>query len=181
MKTKIIFFTAILLSGVFSAQQMKNYQFGTPFTISFPNGYVKSYDLNDVAAAQFSNSVNDKYSIVIQTEKENLTFFQLAFSTIEEAGEYYSKSIKDGLVDDATLKYIKPKEVKISDYAAAESIVEGSFIDEETSLTTPLFYHITIVETANYYFQIISWSSSEDKNKNLEEFRKIAQSFKEVK
>lgn len=181
MKVKIVFFIAFLLSGILSAQQMNEYQFGAPFTISYPIGYVKSYDLNDVAAAQFSSPINEKYSIVIQTEKDNLTFFQVAFSNLAEAGDYYSKSIKDGLKDDNSLKYTKPKELTINGQNAVESTIEGSFSDDESGFSTELFYHTTIVETAKHYYQIISWCALKDKNNNLEEFRKIAKSFQEIK
>ena len=179
MKSKTLLFVALLLSGIFSAQQMKEYNFGKPFQISYPAGYVKSYDLNDVAAAQFSSPVNEKYSIVIQTEKDHLTFYQLEFSDLVEAGTYYSKTIKDGLNDDASLKYFSPKEIKINGHNAVESTIEGSFTDEESGLTTKLFYNVTIVETNNHYYQIISWCAAKDKKKYEEEFRKIALSFKE--
>ena len=106
MKSKTLLFVAIFLSGIFSAQQMKEYSFGQPFTMSYPAGYVKTYDLNDVAAAQFSSPINEKYSVVIQTEKDNLMFYQVDFSSLKEAGDYYSTSIKNGLIDDASLKYI---------------------------------------------------------------------------
>lgn len=181
MKSKTLLFVAILICSIFSAQQMKEYNFGEPFKISYPAGYVKSYDLNDVAAAQFSSPVNEKYSIVIQTEKDHLTFYQLAFTDLVEAGAYYSKTIKDGLIDDASLKYVSPKEIKVNGHNAVESTVEGSFVDEESGLTTKLFYNVTIVETVTHYYQIISWCAAKDKDKNLAEFRKIASSFKEGK
>lgn len=181
MQSKTILFIAIFFSSIFSAQQMKEYSFGLPFKISYPTGYVKSYDLNDVAAAQFSSPINEKYSVVIQTEKDHLTFFQLAFADLVEAGDYYSKTIKEGLIDDASLKYGSPKEIMINGQNAVESTIEGSFTDGESGLTTKLFYNITIVETPNHYYQIISWCAAKDKNKNLEEFRKIASSFKEGK
>lgn len=179
MNSKTLLVVVILFSGIFSGQQMKEYNFGKPFQISYPAGYVKSYDLNDVAAAQFSSPVNEKYSIVIQTEKDHLTFYQLEFSDLVQAGSYYSKTIKDGLNDDASLKYFSPKEIKINGHNAVESTIEGSFTDEESGLTTKLFYDVTIVETNNHYYQIISWCAAKDKKKYEEEFRKIASSFKE--
>lgn len=181
MKSKMLLFFAILICSIFSAQQMKEYNFGEPFKISYPAGYVKSYDLNDVAAAQFSSPVNEKYSIVIQTEKNHLAFYQLAFTDLVEAGAYYSKTIKDGLIDDASLNYVSPKGIKMNGHNAVESTIEGSFVDEESGLTTKLFYNVTIVETVNHYYQIISWCAAKDKDKNLVEFRKIASSFKEGK
>ena len=88
MKTSTLLFLAVFFSSIFSAQQMKEYKFGTPITMSYPVGYVKVYDLNDVAVAQFTNAVDSKYAIVLQTEKDNLTFVQVEFANIKEAGNY---------------------------------------------------------------------------------------------
>lgn len=181
MKAKLKVLIAIFIGGLFSAQQMNEYQFGMPFTISYPIGYVKMYDLNDVAAAQFSSPVNGKHSMVIQTEKDNLTFFKVGFSNLLEAGDYYSKSIKEVFNDDQFLKYTNPKQLIINGQSAVESTVEGSFSDDESNLFTQLFYHITIVETAKHYYQILSWCALKDKDKNVEEFRKIAKTFRENK
>lgn len=180
MNSRTLLFLAIFLGGMLSAQPLKEYRFGVPFNISYPTNYIKVYDLNDVAAAQFSNVVNDKYSVVIQAERENLTFYQVTFSDIKEAAEFYSKNITAGLVDDITLKKTLPKQMVINNNQASETTIEGKFLDEESKTSTMLFYHITIVETAGYYYQIISWCNLKDKDKNVEEFRKIAKSFKEI-
>lgn len=181
MKKITLLFLLIFLSISFSAQKMTEYTFGTPFTMSFPVGYVKVYDLNDVAAAQFTNAVDDKYAIVVQTEKDNLTFVQVKFANISEAGNFYFKNIKDGLEDDSYKKQSAPKEITINGYKAVESTIEGSIMDDETQTSTQLFYYFAVVETPKNYYQILLWSDLKDKNKNLEEFRKIANTFKEFK
>lgn len=181
MKKFAIFLLLVFFAIPFSAQKMTEYQFGTPFTMSFPVGYVKVYDLNDVAAAQFTNAVENKYAIVVQTEKDNLNFVQIAFANITDAGNFYFKNIKDGLEDDSFKKQSTPKEISINGYKAVESTIEGTLIDDESETSTQLFYYFAVVETTNNYYQILLWSDLKNKNKNVEEFRKIANTFKEVK
>ncbi|UFK96990.1 hypothetical protein [Kaistella faecalis] len=179
MKLKLAIIS-VLLFGVFSAQQMKEYKVGTPVKIAVPSNYVKSYNLNDFAIAQFSNAVNEKYVVVIQTEKEHLNSVQVSFADIAEAGNYYVKSLFDGLAENGKKTVSAPKKMKIGNNDAAELLVQGTFIDEEDHTETDLFYHLTVVETPAYYYQIISWSQLKDRNKNLSEFMNIAKSFAEL-
>lgn len=181
MKKFAFLFLILFFADPFSAQKMTEYKFGTPFTMSYPVGYLKVYNLNDVAAAQFTNAVDGKYAIVVQTEKDNLTFVQVAFANISEAGNFYFKNIKDGLEDDSHKKQSVAKEITINGYKAVESTIEGSIMDDETQTSTQLFYYFAVVETSKNYYQILLWSELKDKDKNLEEFRKIANTFKESK
>ena len=181
MKKFTFLFLLFLVSISVSAQKMEEYKFGTPFTMSFPIGYMKVYDLNDVAIAQFTNTIANKYAIVVQTEKDNLTFVQIAFPTIEDAGNYYFKNILDGLEDDSIKKLSAQKIITINGYKAIESVIEGTMIDAETETSTALFYYFAVVETPKNYYQILLWSDLKDKSKNLEEFKKIANTFKESK
>lgn len=181
MKTKLLFLTALFLSLTFSAQQMKEYKFGEPFNISLPANYLKSYDLNDVAVAQFTNAASAKYFVIIMTEKEHLSSVKVAFSDMMEAGEYFGKNILDGLGDDEFAKISTLKTLTINNNPAVEFVVEGTIGDEQTKESTQLFYNATVVETPNAYYQLLSWSSLKDKEKNIEEFRKIAKTFKVAK
>lgn len=178
MKIKFLLLTVILVSALFPAQEIKEYRFGEPFIISLPKNYVKSYDLNDVAVAQFTNAFQEKYFVIIATEREHFEAVKVSFSNIAEAGEYYLNSLKNGLLDDQTLKIIKVQNVKDHNYPAADLTVEGTLYDAETQLSVQLFYHLTVVETPTSYYQLLSWCNLKDKNKNIDEFRKIAKSFK---
>lgn len=170
---------ALFLSAFFSAQQIKDYNFGVPFTISYPAGYMKTYDLNDFAASQFTNAVHSKHSVIIDVEKDNLTFAKVNFVDLQEAGQYYTDMINGGLLEDRYFKNSKVKEFLINGLQAAEVLIDGTMKDEEeTEISVQLFYLLTVVESEDHYFQILSWCNLKDKNKNLEEFRKIAQTFK---
>ena len=179
MKLKLAFIISLLF-GMFSAQQIKEYKFGAPIKISVPSTYVKSYDLNDFAIAQFTNAVNEKYVVVIQTEKDHLTSVQVSFVDTADAGSYYAKSLSDGLSENGKKSVSPPKKVKIGSYEAAELMVQGTMHDEEANTEADLFYHLTVVETPAHYYQIISWSALKDRNKNLNEFMNIANSFAEL-
>lgn len=179
MKLKLTIIS-VLLFGVFSAQQMKEYKVGKPIKIAVPSTYVKSYDLNDFALAQFTNAVNDKYVVIIQTEKEHLTSLQVAFADIAEAGEYYAKSLIDGLAENAKRTVSAPRKLKIDNKDAVELLVQGTLTDVTDQTEADLFYHLTVVETPAHYYQIISWSELKDRNRNLNEFMNIANSFVEL-
>lgn len=58
-------------------------------------------------------------------------------------------------------------------------IFEGDLIDEETKEIVKVNYVFTVVETPDYYYQILSWSPVKLKDKLLPEFRTMANSFKE--
>ena len=177
---KNFFLIASLLFFNFSfAQNLKKYTIGKPIEISLPGNYVKSYDLNEVAIAQFKNPVKDKYVLVIQTEKDHLFSVQISFQNISEACEYYSKSVTNSLDKNEERKEGKISAKKINGFESAERTIEGVFIDEETGEKADLFYLLTVVETPDYYYQILSWSLSKDKKESLEEFQNIVSSFKE--
>lgn len=176
-----LLFTLLLFAVFASAQKMKEYTFGQPFVISYPEEYWKVYDLNEVASAQFSDEAHGKYSVIIQTEKENLSFEKVAYTDILDASTAYSQNLVAGLKQDAALQQTAPKKITIGNYKAAESTVQGNFTVEEGGEVAKLFYYLTVVETPGHYYQLVFWCNLADKAKNEEEFRKIAKSFKEGK
>ena len=160
---------------------MTDYNFGKPFSISYPTDYSKVYDLNEVASAQFSNEQLGKYSIVIQTEKENLKFANVTYTNIVNAGQSFANNLKAGLVDDAYLKLSDTKEITINNYKASESTVQGTYAGGEIGASAELFYYLAVVETQNHYYQILLWCNKSDKDKYVQEFKNIAKTFKESK
>ena len=58
--------------------------------------------------------------------------------------------------------------------------MEAIVFDEALSKDIPTFYLFTVIETAEYYYQILSWTPATNKQKFATEFKNIALSFKEV-
>ena len=181
MKTRTLFLVLVFFTTTAFSQKMTDYSFGKPFTISYPTDYAKVYDLNEVASAQLSSETQGKYSIIIQTEKENLKFAKISYANIIEAGNSFANNLKAGLLDDANLLLSDTKEITINNYKASESTVQGTFSNSEIGSSADLFYYLAVVETQNYFYQLVFWCSEKDKTKNLEEFKKIAKTFKESK
>ena len=69
---KTVFLIALLIFGIFSSQEWKEVTIGSPFKISYPTNYVKTYDLNADASLQIMNAIKEKYTIIIQDDREAL-------------------------------------------------------------------------------------------------------------
>lgn len=169
----------VLLTVSFSFAQTSTIRVGQTFTVDYPNSFVRTYDLNESASLQMINLALGKFSIIIQDEKASLDHFKIKFGNLEEALDFYIKNLVASMEEGSTKKS-GLKTLKINNYNTIEMELEGALKDEETSELSKIFYHFSIVETPNYYYQILSWSSQENKSKYIEEFRKIAGSFKEV-
>ena len=141
---------------------------------------MKTYDLNADASLQIMNAIKEKYTIIIQDDREALKDLKLEFSDSEEALAYYAKNIIEGLKDNDKKKASKIKNFKIGDYNASEMAIEGQTSDDETGELMNIFYFYTVIKTPNNYYQILSWSKLEDRQKYEDEFRDIAKSFKEL-
>ena len=175
-----VFLIALLIFGIFSSQEWKEVTIGSPFKISYPTNYVKTYDLNADASLQIMNAIKEKYTIIIQDDREALKDLKLEFTDSEEALAYYAKNIIEGLKDNDKKKASKIKNFKIGDYNASEMAIEGQTSDDETGELMNIFYFYTVIKTPNNYYQILSWSKLEDRQKYEDEFRDIAKSFKEL-
>mgnify|MGYP003591033411 FL=1 len=173
----IFIFTTLLLTGFVFGQELKPTTAGQKISVSYPSSYVKSWDLHDDAMLQMSNSAAEKYNIIIQDEKAGLQAYQLAFDNMEEAIKFYSKGLVEGLEKSKTSKISTHK---IGNNNIAEMTIEGFNFNEETEEKTKIFYLLTLVETPSYYYQILSWTLWEYKDKYLNEFKNIASTFKEV-
>ncbi|WP_300673221.1 hypothetical protein [Soonwooa sp.] len=177
MKIKLLLSFLILSCLAFG--QSTEIKVGKIFKITYPDSYMRAYDLNNDAASQRSNGAQGKYSIVIQDEKAPLEFFSVKFSTIEETLEFYTKGLLE-LTKENSVKETTPKKFKINNQNAIQKEIEAVIFDEATSKDIPIFYLFTVIETPEYYYQVLSWTPKENKAKFLEEFRNIATSFKEV-
>ena len=176
---KICFLLLLFFVGLVMGQELKQVKVGQAFNISYPSSYSKTYDLNDSACLQLSNLVQEKYFFIIQEEKEILKFLHVEFTNINEALEFYAKGLISNLPDNKNKKVSKIKNFKINGYNAAEISIEGDFVDEETDKTYTLVYNYTLIESQNYYYQILAWSNINKRDAYGDEFKKMINSFKE--
>lgn len=177
MKIKLLL--SFLILSCFAFGQSTEFKVGKVFKITYPDSYMKAYDLNNDAASQRSNGAQSKYSIVIQDEKASLDFFKVKFSTIDEALDFYTKGLLE-FAKENSIKETTPKKFKINNQNAIQKEIEAIVFDEALSKDISIFYLFTVIETPEYYYQVLSWTPKENKVKFLEEFRNIATSLKEA-
>ena len=174
---KIILLFGIVLGTVAFGQSTTTLRAGRAVSVSFPSSYEKVFHLNLDAMLQMMNVENEKYTIIIQDEKEGFNYFGVKFENINEAIDFFTKNLIENLKD------VKKSEVKIrriGNYNAAEIIIEATDVAEDTNEEIKLAYVYTLIESPDFYYQVMSWTLVENKDKYLEEFRNIANSFKEL-
>lgn len=178
MRKTILIFSLILFNLSFG-QQIQEIKVGKSFQFAYPSSYARTYTLNTDAVLQLSNAGLEKYLIIIQEEKAALTAVNILFSNQEEAITFYTKTLTNNLTDNANKKISAINYRDINNNKSAEIIFEGDLLDEETKESVRINYVFTLVETPDYYYQILSWSPIKLKEKLLPEFRAMANSFKE--
>jgi len=176
---KIILISSLVLFNLGFGQEMKEVKVGKTFQFSYPSNYLRTYTLNTDAALQLSNAGIEKYSIIIQEEKAALTSVNVLFSNLEEAITFYTRTLIKNLTDNSNKKISDITYRDINKNKSAELIFEGDLLDEETKENVRINYVFTLVETPEYYYQILSWSPIKLKDTLLPEFRAMANSFKE--
>ncbi|GGP04738.1 hypothetical protein GCM10010992_18380 [Cloacibacterium rupense] len=180
MKKKFTLLAFLMISGFLFSQQIKEEIVGNPFKISYPSNYVKTYDLNDSASLQIMNGIQEKFTIIIQDNIEALDALKMNFASTEEAINFYAKELISGLEENNLKKISAPKNFLINGYNSTEITIEGQTTDGETKEKIEFFYLYTVIKTPYNYYQILSWSSLDNKKQFEEEFRNIAKSFKEI-
>lgn len=172
MKYKIllILFGTLLLNNLIFSQGTKYspVKVGHIFNISFPNYMTRTYGLNNAASVQYMNIEKEAYTIVLDDEKEEIT---LAGIQINNLNSYYDFFISNFDMDSAVV--LSKSEIQINKNNSIQcelsSEVEGAKI----------YYYITLIETKEYYYSIISWTLFEQKDKLIVDYKKIAESLKE--
>lgn len=122
-------------------------------------------ELNDSADIEISDAKNQKYMIALMESKEDISW------SYDEYSEFILN--QNSTIYDVTLDDIKT--TKIGGYNAnwVEFKTQPSGIN--------IYMRIYVVETENYYGQILIWTKYSSKDDVKEEFDKIVSSFKEVK
>lgn len=122
-------------------------------------------ELNDSADIEISDAKNQKYMIALMESKEDLTW------SYDEYSEFILKQ-------NSTIYGVELKDIKTTK-------IDGHDVDYVEFMTKPdginIYMRIYVVETENYYGQILIWTKYSQRDDVKDEFDKIVSSFKEVK
>lgn len=145
---------------------------GHIFYLSVPDDMLATNQLNTSASAQYFSQAKDMFTIVIDDSKVNLKMLGFNFANLKE------------FTDDFLNTFEKPFEIK------SKSEIKKSYnLGGNNSLVceiiakmkdgTEVYYYITVIESRDYYYKVISWTKAKNKNKMKRDFEKIAQSLRE--
>lgn len=175
MKKSIQLFAVLfLVQSVFAQTKMVEYKTGHVVKLSVPEYMVRTSGLNDDACLEFQNAVKEVYTIVIQDDKESLQLAELSYDGIEEFYEMIFKELGVG-ESYVNRKLGTPNKKTIGAYKFM--INDCSLTDKE--LEADLYYVMGIVETPNSFYQVMSWTLLENKEKFKKEFENIVYTLKE--
>jgi hypothetical protein len=165
-----IFFLIILIISLpcYSQSNFSEVKIGHVYYVSLPEYLTEATDLNKDASLQYQNTVKVAYVIVIEDPKKSLKEAGMVFQNPLEFYDYFAKNF---LKEDAIVN--KPKELKINGNKAVQVEVQ-QYVEE-----TDIFYLITVIETKTYFYKMLAWTIPENKDKLIDDFKKIANSFKE--
>lgn len=171
MKFIIITFlmSFVLIQNGFSQDyQTKTIKIGHVFYLDIPEYFVRTTSLNNSAIVQYMNEMKGAYLIVIDDNKEEINLSGGNFVTPKDYFDFFLSGFK---TDDTNI--LSAQSLKINGYDAYQSEITAN-ID-----ILKIYYLITIIESKDYFYNIICWSLFNDKDKFKNEYIKIANSFKE--
>jgi len=171
---KLAFLTFLMLSTLKNQGQttFKELKVGHEFFINVPDYMNKTVSLNSSASVQFKNVIKDVAGFVIEDSKEDLKLAETNFSSINE---YYDYFIKDFLKDEEKRTISTPNTFKKGQNNYLE--IDASFSDKDSKID--IYYYVCVIETKNYYYKVLCWSSLENKDKFKKDFQKIAYSLRD--
>jgi len=141
---------------------------GHAFWVDIPEYMTRTYQLSPGATLQYQNNSRETYLIIIDEPKQE--FIELG-SPLTRPEEYYEIVTQDFFTEDTQVGELK--RVKVNDNEALQSEIIKPFEEIE------IFYLMTIIESEDYFYQILAWTLVEYKDQYLADFQRIANSLKE--
>ncbi|WP_291721849.1 hypothetical protein [Bernardetia sp.] len=172
-----LFLFSTLFSGCDFKTTYETVVTGQKYSLDLPSYLRESKELHEEATLQYQNPLKEFYVVVIE---DNKTEFN---KIIEENGlqEMFSNDLKSysdlivaGLKENPEFGEANLVDKKIGTLDA--KYFEFSLKLEELDV----FYHYTLVEGKDTYYQILQWTLLDRKELHKAEMDKIAASFKEL-
>lgn len=170
MKKLLFFLIIICLTPDLFSQTFINTKAGNCFTIDIPDYMTKTFELNDVASLQYTNSMKEAYTIVIEDSKEQLESMGMKFVTPRDFLDHFLKEFKKD-----------SKKRKLSTFINFEangnkhSQVELTWEEDDAKF----YMLITIAETSMHFYNIMCWTIQDNKDMLKDDYLKISKSIVE--
>ncbi len=148
------------------------------YSIEIPPLLLERNDLNTDASLAYGSDYKELYVVVIEDNKKEI-YDALIENYLENKYSYdlegYSKLVVDEFEENITFyKRSSFEELTLNGLKAKRVEIEGKVEGVE------VYYNFVFVEGVRDYYQVLTWTLLEKKNKNKEEMIKLSRSFKEL-
>jgi len=165
-----IIFIALFISYEIKSQNFLPRQGGNCYTVAIPDYLNRTFQLNDVATLQYMNAAKNAYVVIIDDSKAQLSEVGVTFANAKEFLDFFTKdyllSVENRVLGDVTL-------FEIGEYNFAQTVI--SWTEEEIGFVML----ITTLETEGHFYKILCWTTTENKEVLMDDFKKIASSLSE--
>ena len=163
---------SILLSC--NSNEVQNVNIKNQYSLELPDFLSKASNLHEDASLQYQNVLREFYVVVIDEPKQD--FFDIATTTTDFSADFngFHQILKSGLEEGIQKIEITPsKDTQINGLKAKTFSLTGEIE------TIPIYYEIAYIEGKDRFYQIVTWTLKDNKEKYSAQMRKILSSFKE--
>lgn len=141
------------------------------FSVVVPDYMQPCADLHKDASLQYQNTELDIYAMVIEEKKSTMQDYDLDYDIDTYfkniASQPFIENIKNGKVSPAGRQTIDGNKTLTSEITGN---IDG----------TDVYYKLAIVETKFSFYQILTWTRADRKEKYIADMTKFIESFKEL-
>jgi len=161
---------SLLLVSCNNETIFKEVKVNNRYSISIPDHMQACVDLHKDASFQYQNTEKDIYAIVIDERKKTMEKYDLDY----DLDLYFKNSSQPFLESLKNAKVSEPTHEQINGNKALVSEITGNM--EQTSVC----YRLGVIETPYAFYQVLTWTSAENKDKYEADMMKLIHSFKEL-
>jgi hypothetical protein len=170
-KLSFLLLTTFIFSSCSNETVFKEVKVNDRFAISIPEYLQPCVDLHKDASFQYQDTEKDIYAIVIDERKKTMAKYDLDYDIDlyfkNIASQPFLETIKDGKVSTPEHKTINGNPALVSEITGN---VDG--IDA--------YYRMGVIETPYAFYQILTWTRADNKEKYANDMKKMIESFKEL-
>jgi len=145
-------------------------QIADKYSIELPEYMQPWTGMHTEASLHYKNEERDIYTIIIDENKKELQHHQLNYTL-----DSYFKSVCSSppIKNIDQLRLHKPVQINLNGDSALLAGISGNFNH------TNIYYQLAVIETKKRFYQILSWTSLDNKELFLRDFNTSLNSFRE--
>jgi hypothetical protein len=170
-KFSFLLVMVFIFSSCSNETAFKEVKVNDRYSISIPEYLQPCVDLHKDASFQYQNTDKDIYAIVIDERKKTMAKYDLDYDIDlyfkNIASQPFLETIKNG-------KVTTPVRETINGNSALVSEITGNVDGIDA------YYKMGVIETPYAFYQILTWTRADNKDKYENDMKRMIESFKEL-